>query len=87
MYLGVKELIGEKSEVSLGASYWTRRRSCQSLGSRHRLESSPDCCGVYYGTANIFSVSAPEQALTHEYGLTAENAGKRALALLENDNV
>jgi transketolase len=37
--------------------------------------------------ANNFGVSAPEQALTREYGLTAENASKRALASLENDNV
>ncbi|HMA81268.1 MAG TPA: hypothetical protein VKR81_10280 [Candidatus Binatia bacterium] len=51
------------------------------------MRSSPEHCGVYYGMANNFGVSAPEQALTREYGLTAENASKRALASLENDNV
>ena len=88
MNLGVKELIEEKSETSLGASWRDAGSTKLSIPWQPpSMRSSPDYCGVYYRMANNFGVSAPKQALTREYGLTAENASKRALASLENDNV
>ncbi len=47
--------------------------------------SSPDCCGVYYGKANNVGGFAPGPALMRKYSLTAENACKRSLALLEKN--
>jgi len=74
--------------MSLGLSCWNPLSTKLSIPWQPpSMRSSPEYCGVYYGMANNFGVSAPEQALTREYGLTAENACKRALALLEKNNV
>ena len=85
---GFKELIAVRGEMSLGLSCWNPLSTKLSIPWQPpSMRSSPEYCGVYYGMANNFGVSAPEQALTREYGLTAENACKRALALLEKNNV
>jgi len=88
MYPGFKELIEEKSEISLGASYWD---AAVDEAVNPRL---PPSIGIIAGLlrrllrdGHNFGASAPGPALMREYGLTAENVCKRALALMEKNNV
>jgi len=66
MYLGVKELIEEKSEISLGASCWTPPSTKLSIPwHRPSIAIIPECFGVYYGIANILGASAPTPQKNH----------------------
>ena len=79
MYLGVKELIEEKSEIF----------GCELLDPAIDEAVNPSPAAIDWDHRRIrhghnFGASPPGPALMGEYDLTAENVCKRALALLEN---